>query len=482
MMPLKTKVRAGERPRLGRNMKAVQNYHFVGIGGCGMSGLAQVLRKLGHQVSGTDQQASSTLERLCDKGISVRVGHAAEAVPAELDCLVISAAVKNDNPELVTARQRGVRVLKYAQLLGELSAQLRTYAIAGTHGKSTTSGWLSFTLHQAGLDPSFVVGANVGQLGSGSGAGQGPDLVVEACEYDRSFLNLRPTAGAILNVEADHLDYYKDIDEIVRAFSDFAALIAPDGLLVANGADANVSRARAGLGVACETFALQGDADWLPGNLKFETGQGVFEILYRGQSLGRVKLTLPGTHNVTNALAVAALAHHAGAPASAIRLGLENFLGVGRRMSYKGAAGGVVVLDDYAHHPTEIRVTLEAIRARYQPRRLWCVFQPHQHSRTRFLLQEFATSFNSADIVLLPDIYFVRDSESLRREVSASQLADLINQRGGRAHYLGDFENILGRLTGEAKSGDLVVTMGAGDVWKVGDEFIRRFAGNRQVG
>jgi len=465
----------------------VKKYHFVGIGGCGMSGLAQVLAQLGERVSGTDMQDSSVLQQLQQRGITIQVGHNASAVPKDVDCVVISAAVPDDNPELVCARQQGVRVCKYAQMLGEVSRRVKTLAVTGTHGKSTTSGWLAHVLQHAGLEPSFVVGAEVDQLGGGSGAGRGEYMVVEACEYDRSFHYLRPKAAAILNIEADHLDYYRDLDEIIEAFATFARLVDKNGLLVLNADDENILRIFRGtsgvkdkspLETRCQWLSLQGRGDWQAENVSMERGQGCFDLTYQGQKLGRVKLALAGRHNVANALAVAALAREAKLSAEQICAGLESYRGAGRRMSFKGEYQGVVMLDDYAHHPTEIRATLEAIRARYcnpqGPGRLWCVFQPHQHSRTRFFLDEFALSFRAADIILLPDIYFVRESEQLRREVTALQLAEKISANGGQARYLADFTRIVDELASQVRPGDVVVSMGAGDVWKVIDELICR--------
>ena len=479
----------------GDGKRAIRSYHFVGLGGCGMSGLAQVLAQKGHQITGSDSQSSEVTENLERAGIRVNIGHRAESVPRDVDCVVVSAAVPENNPEWLQAQEQGVQVYKYAQMLGELSRQMSTLAVAGTHGKSTTSGWLAYVLQQAGMEPSFVIGAEVGQLGGGSGAGKGKHIVVEACEYDRSFLSLRPRVGAILNVELDHLDYYHDINDIVNAFGDFAGLISEDGLLVANGDDDNVVQALSLAGrrdadgalgaggttngpTRCEYFSLEDKGDWQVRKLRFEMGQGCFDLVYRGIRLESVKLTLAGVHNVANALAVAAMARSVGVSVEQICAGLEGFTGVDRRLSYKGNVQGVVVLDDYAHHPTEIQTTLEAIAAKYcrseRPGRLWCVFQPHQHSRTRFFLSEFASSFRWADIVLLPDIYFVRESEQLRREVNAGQLADRINENGGEARYMGEFDNIVNTLAREVQAGDVVVTMGAGDVWKVADELICR--------
>ena len=458
-------------------------YHFVGIGGCGMSGLAEVLAQHGYCVTGSDMEHSDVIDRLRLGGIDVRVGHDAEALPRRCDFVVVSAAVKPTNPEWARAQANGVPVCKYAELLGQLSRQMSTIAVAGTHGKSTSSAWLAYVLRAAELAPSFVVGGDVAQLGGGSGAGTGEHLVVEACEYDRSFLNLRPEVAAILNIEADHLDYYRDLDDIVEAFGQFARCVRSGGLIVANQSDKNVGRALRPLNttadtpdVQVETFGLGPSADWQPKALSYQRGMGRFELVYRGRSLGAVALSLAGEHNVLNALAVAALAHQAGAADEALCAALGGFTGVARRMSCKGTVNGVTVIDDYAHHPTEIQATLRAIAAYHQPRRLWCVFQPHQHSRTRFLLSDFALSFGTADVVLLPDIYFVRDSEQERRQISAAELAERINANGGRARYLGDFDAIAEHLCEQVVAGDVIVTMGAGDVWKLGDEVIRRLS------
>ncbi len=459
-----------------KGVATAQNYHFIGIGGCGMSGLAQVLIQQGQHVSGSDMQDSELIGRLLDQGADIWVGHDARFMPEKLDCVVISAAVKDDNPELQEARKRHARVIKYAQLLGELSRMFTTMAISGTHGKSTTSAWTAWLLQRAGMSPSFVIGADVPQLGGGSGAGQGEHLVVEACEYDRSFLQLKPTVAAILNIEADHLDYYRDLDEIISAFGDFAELVGPTGLLVVNKDDPGVQKALAGRHLRCETFALNAPADWRAENLRFEGGHGCFELVHGEDWIGQVRLSLPGRHNVANALAVAAMARSAGLEDEAILAGLADFQGAGRRMTLRGDVNGVKVMDDYGHHPTEIKATLSAIREKYGPRRLWCIFQPHQASRTRFLLHEFALSFSTADVVLLPEIYFVRDSEAMRRDVNAEQLAAQIRGQGGDARFLGKFEAIVDCLVENVKPGDMVVTMGAGDVWKVADEYIRRFS------
>jgi UDP-N-acetylmuramate--alanine ligase len=451
-----------------------ESYHFIGIGGCGMSALAQLLQRQGHTITGSDRKQTDLTDHLIATGIPVQIGHETGSFSHPIDTVVFSAAVTSDNPELQRARKNRFKCRKYAEVLGSLSEKIPTFAIAGTHGKSTSSAWLSYMLSEAGHDPAFVIGADVSQLGGSSGAGSGRTMVVEACEYDRSFLNLQPQGAAILNIEPDHLDYYRDLDEIVEAFSEFTTKIRHTGLLVANGDDIHVNKVVESSRSNIERYSIRRPLEWSIANLSYTGGHGCFELIRHDSSLGTVRLGLPGGHNVENSLAVAALAWHIGLNARQIRHGLETFEGVGRRMTLRGEFSGITLLDDYAHHPTEIRVTLNAIRQKYQPERLWCVFQPHQHSRTRFLLDDFALSFGSADVVCLPDIYFVRDLDEHRQAVHANILAERIEREGGECHYLETFDRILDKLTAETRPGDLVVTMGAGDIWKLGDEFISR--------
>ena len=445
-----------------------------------MSGLAMVFHQHGHNVTGSDMESSEVVDLLGRRNIPVSIGHSKDAVPDNVDIIVISAAIPESNEELKYARKKKIPVLKYAEALGKLSEQLDTIAITGTHGKSTTSGWAAYSFKQAGKDPSYVIGADVSQLGGGSGAGVGSELIVEACEYDRSFLNLRPKLAAILNIEADHLDYYKNEDEIVEAFREFASILGDDGYLIANAEDNNILKITDGLKCECEFFSVSGNAHWQALNLEFKDGYAYYDLTYKGEFLEKVKLGLPGRFNIANSLALAGLCYKRGIEPAIISQSLENFVGVGRRMSYKGMVNGVTILDDYAHHPTEIKVTLEAIRAAYKPNKLWCVFQPHQHSRTRFFLDDFAVSFGRADKVMLPDIYFVRDSEQSKKEVTAGQLAEKIVASGGSAEYIADFDSIINKLCNDAEPGDLIVTMGAGNIWKVADELIRKFGSDRK--
>ncbi len=448
--------------------------HMVGIGGCGMSGLAHMLMRRGAVVTGSDLRASMELTRLAERGAKVCTNQSADAIPHNATLVVISAAIQADHPERLEAHRRGVPVIRYAELLGQLMKRQEGVAIAGTHGKSTTTAWLAYTLKSAGLDPTFIVGATVEQLDGGSGVGDGPHFLAEACEYEGSFLQLRPRVGVILNIEEDHLDYYKDVDAIQQAFAAFAARVPTDGLLVINGDDLRCHEVAGTVTCPTETVGVGPDVTWRASRLEVEDGRYAFDVHQRDQRRGRVHLGLPGRHNVDNALAVIAVAHRAGVPWDAISEGLATFRGARRRLELRGTPGGIRVLDDYAHHPTEIRATLQAARQRYRPRRLWCIFQPHQHSRTRFLLTDFARSFSDADEVIVPDIYFVRDSQRERELVCAQDLVDAICFDGGRARHIGDFDAITELLANAVRRDDVIITMGAGNIWRVADAVVQR--------
>jgi len=463
-----------------------RKFHFIGAGGIGMSGLAQLLMKNNAIVTGSDQTAGSTIDRLCQVGANIKIGHCPDNLRRGTNAVVISAAIKEDNPELKLARKRKYKIYKYAEMLGQLMNRYEGIAVAGTHGKSTTSGWLSCLLKKAGVDVNFIVGAEVSQLGSSSGAGDSKYFVAEACEYDRSFLNLRPKIACILNIEQDHLDYYKNEDEIVEAFGQFALRIKSGGLLIANGQDPNVariimdSRFRGNDNLVwCETFGLSRDCNFYAENIQLIDGLYAFDVYHNSRFLGRTRISLPGRHNILNALAVVAMAAGAGLPYQQILQLLPTFTGIDRRLMLKRQITvrntTITILDDYAHHPTEIRATLEAIRQRYQPRRIWCVFQPHQYSRTRFLLDDFAESFKLADVIIVPEIYFVRDSQASKKEVNSQILVERIQANGTDAVFIDSFGAICDYLERNVAAGDLVVTMGAGDIWKVADGYIQRF-------
>ncbi len=463
---------------------------LIGIGGCGMSGLAQMLKRRGAIVSGSDMTASTVTESLETEGIRVNIGHGAELLPAPCDLVIASAAIKPDHPEMVEAVNRGLDVITYAEAVGLVQKGRTGVSIAGTHGKSSTTAMLSWILIEAGLDPSFIVGAICDQIGGGSRTGSAAIpagtqrgrpgiLVAEACEFNRSFHHHHPMIGLINNVEEDHLEIYGTIDEIVKAFREFALLIpsAEKGgklLIAAEGAH----RREVASDLPCQvaTFGWTPAADY---QVQYDKRTGQTSVIIDGLTVCSWTSLLPGDHMALNGAAAAILAHWLGAEWAQIGIALSTFSGVERRMQRLGTrtmrhGGSVTVFDDYAHHPTECEKTLQALRARIAPKRLICVFQPHQHSRTRFLLEHFAQSFSNADIVIVPHIYFVRDSEEERSRVSAGDLVDRLRARGVTAMHLYPFDAIVEQLECICADGDLVVVMGAGPVWKIGTAFLDR--------
>ncbi len=452
-----------------------KKFHFIGIGGIGTSGLAKVLMKNGGIVTGSDMAESPVTTHLQSLGAAITIGHKTENISADTDEVVISAAVTAANPELARASEMGLPIHKYAEMLGILMNQYDGIAVAGTHGKSTTSGWMTYILEKAGKQPNYIVGADIPQLKSSSGVGSGTAFIAEACEYDRSFLNLHPNIALLLNIEQDHLDYYRNEDEIIEAFAEFAAQTKDNGILIANGDDKNVARVirRFQDRPNVITFGLHAHCDLTARNPELVEGCYAFDIYQKNTLLGRCRTGLPGRHNILNALAVTATCLHIGLDIETIIKHLPDFTGIDRRLMFKDTINEITILDDYAHHPTEIRASLQAIREKYAPQRLWCIFQPHQYSRTRFLLDDFAESFKLADITVVPEIYFVRDTADSKSKVNAETLVERIGQHGCQALFIQDFSGILDHLKENVTSGDLVVTMGAGTIWKVADEYIQ---------
>ncbi len=447
--------------------------HFVGIGGCGMSGLARISRAYGAVVSGSDMTRSPVTDALIADGVHVTLEQSALALPGDCNTVVISAAIKEDHPELVEARRRRLTIYKYAQLLGGLMLGRTGVAVAGTHGKSTTTAMLAHLLITTQLDPTFIVGATCDQIGGGSRIGREDLLIAEACEYDRSFHNFHPTHAVVLNVEEDHLDIYGSLDNIIDAFNHFARLTRPDGSLLIGHESAYRTAVAAGVACPVETIGYAPDADWSIRHLDPAT----YTIAQRKEVVCTFHPRLPGEHMAYNAAVAAVTAHRLGADWSAIERGLDSFAGLDRRMHHLGQRDGVTVIDDYGHHPTEIDTTLRALRRHHRPEahdgRLICVFQPHQHSRTRFLLDQFATSFSAADLVIVPHIYFVRDSEEDKRAVSAADLVERLSARGVPALHIDDFDAIVDYLRQNTRPGDLLTVMGAGPVWQVAHHFLQ---------
>jgi UDP-N-acetylmuramate--alanine ligase len=452
---------------------AGRQVHLIGVGGSGMRALAKMLLGRGAKVSGSDQSDGAALARLGKEGAKVFIGQRPGNIPDKCDLVVYSAAIHDQNPELLEARSRKLEVLKYSQMLGRLMSQNIGIGVAGTHGKSTTTAMVAYALCAAGADPNYVVGATVEQLGGPSGVGAGKHFVAEACEFDRSFLNLHPRYAAILNIEEDHLDCYQDLAAIIEAFRAFVAGITPGGLAVVNGEDRNCAAAVRDAACEVQTFGQSPNCTWQAANMTTDRGRCRFDVLFNGRRFTHLSIALPGLHNAYNALAATAMLHHAGLSPEKIAKHLGEFTGTHRRSTLKAQLNGVTVVDDYAHHPTEIQATLRSLRDFYQPTRLWCVFQPHQHSRTRFLLKDFARSFGAADGVIVPDIYFVRDSALEKDYISSQDLVAQIRLNGGSAIYLKTFQDIITHLQGSLEPGDLVVTMGAGNIWEVADEIVR---------
>jgi UDP-N-acetylmuramate--alanine ligase len=433
--------------------------HLLGIGGTGMAPFARLLQCEGHRLSGADAREGAAVDRLRDAGIPVLTGREAELLPAGIEGLIHTAAVPEQAAPLRAARADDLPVLKYARAVGLYARSKRTVAVAGTHGKTTTTAMLAHVLRGAGADPSYLVGGVAPQLPV-PGRGGSDLLVVEACEYDRSFHHLDPEIAIITNIEADHLDYYSDIFEIRAAFGAFAARVR--GLLVVHESLAETIRRSVGVRAALRTYGVSPDADVrvVPGDRR----PGRRSLQVDGEEY---RLGLPGLHNLLNAAAVLTVADELALDRRAVGKALGSFRGVGRRLEVVGRRRGVAVVDDYAHHPTEVQASLRALRDEYAPRRLWCVFQPHQYSRLRLFLSDFARALADADRVVVPEIFAARDAETDRRAVCAADLVAAVQTRGGDAVFIPDFASIVDFVRTQARPGDVVVTMGAGDVGDV---------------
>lgn len=453
--------------------------HLVGIGGVGMSGLARILIGMGQPISGSDLELGGLARALSESGAVLHEGNRAEHVPGGARAVVVTAAVPESNPELAQARRMGLKVLKYAEMVGEVSRGLETVAVAGTHGKSTTTALVSWLLTMTGLDPTFLVGAMVPQLGTNAGIGLGRNFVIEACEYDRSFHNYEPYVAVITNVEPDHLDYYKDFEEIRESFRQFAARVRPEGRVIVHSSVAPVLAGDPRIRARIETYGFEKDCHWRARAVRIEGRTGRFRLECGGKAMGTFRTNIPGVHNVLNATAAVAAAWTAGAPAKELAAALPGFAGCERRFQVLLDTPELTVVDDYAHHPTEIRTVIEVARKAFAGRRLWVVFQPHQHSRTRHLLEEFAGSFLAADRVIIPDIYASRDSEEEKALVHARDLVARILVRDVTAYYVSGFEAVIAHLEANRAPGDVVLVCGAGNVTKLARELVVSFGARR---
>jgi len=452
--------------------------HFVGIGGIGMSGLAKVLLEAGYSISGCDRQRSHITDRLAGLGATINEGHDARHI-AGTDLLVISSAIPADNPDLVEARRRVIPVVKRAELLGHLMKERQGVAVAGTHGKTTTTGMIAWILEQAGLDPTIFAGGELVNLDTNARRGQGPYAVAEADEYDYAFLQLSPALAVITNIEADHPDIFENLDAVVETFAEFLRRVQPDGHIVAGVDNPQVQQLIAQRdGVI--TYGLNQPADWQARDIASNGSTQTFGVDHQETPLGEFQIQLPGIHNVSNALAAIAAASTIGVDLEVIRDALAGFQGTRRRFEVKGIAREITVIDDYAHHPTEVRATLSAARQRYSGQTIWAVFQPHTYSRTRALLDEFAGSFSDADRVIVTDIYAARERDTLgvhaQDLVSRMQRPGFGEEAGPGVQHIADLGDAVDYLAVNLAPGDVMLTLGAGDVWKVGERVLELLA------
>ncbi len=449
----------------------IRKIHFVGIGGIGMSGIAEVLLNLGYQVSGSDLRESEITRRLGELGGKISYGHRRENVK-EADVVVTSTAVKADNPEVLEAQRHLVPVIPRAEMLAELMRMKYGIAVAGTHGKTTTTSMVATVLSHGGIDPTAVIGGRLDSLGSNAKLGQGKFLVAEADESDGSFLHLSPTIAVVTNIDADHLDFYRDLDQIKETFVDFINKVPFYGLAVLCLDDPNIQALIPRVKKRFVTYGLASQADFNATDIEHREERTSFTVHRRGEPLGNLSIRMPGRHNVLNALAAVAVAMELGIPFPAIAEGFRDFGGVNRRFQVRHDAEGIMVVDDYGHHPAEIRATLAAARAGWD-RRVVAVFQPHRYSRTQALFEEFVTAFYQADHLVVMDIYPA--GEEPIPGVDAKVLAEGIAGHGHKdTHYLPDRDAALAHLLGEVREGDIVITLGAGNIWQVAQELGRR--------
>ena len=450
--------------------------YFIGIGGISMSGLAQILIKEGFKVSGSDSKESAMTRTLSDMGVKIIYGQKEENILSSdpIDVVVYTAAIHPDNPEFVAANKQNIPMLTRAELLGQIMKQYDLpIAISGTHGKTTTTSMLSKILLSADTDPTLSIGGIFADIGGNIRVGDSEYFVTEACEYTNSFLSFFPKISVITNIDADHLDFFKDLDDIRHSFKKFANLLPDDGSLIISGDIDNVDEITDGLKCSIITYGSSSSFDYYPSDVVYDSqGNPSFTAHLPGGDTLSISLCVPGLHNVYNAIAAIAVAKLLDIDDNAIVTALSDFKGTGRRFEYKGEIGGVTIIDDYAHHPTEIRATLTAAQ-NYPHKKIWCVFQPHTYTRTKALLDEFASALSLSDHVVLADIYAAREQDNLG--ISSRTLADKILSLGHECNYfptLEGFDEIEKFLLENCTKGDLLITMGAGDVVKIGDELL----------
>lgn len=456
------------------DLSKYKKIHCIGIGGIGLSAIAEILLSRGYEVSGSDMKESGETARLASKGARVFIGHRAENAD-QADLLVYSSAVGRDNPEMRRAEERGIPVLSRAQMLGLLMKEYEnSVAVSGTHGKTTTTSMVSLILDRAEMEPTILVGGNLAEIGGNVKVGHSRYFITEACEYMDSFLSLKPKIEIILNIDSDHLDYFKDIDHIVSSFDKFAHLVPANGTIIAYDANPFVNQVIRNLDNVV-TFGFNENCDYYASDIKFnENGMPSFDVHHAGQLLNRVQLAIPGEHNILNALAAYTCACVLGVDPQLIKDTLESYHGTQRRFDLVGTtAKGVKIVDDYAHHPTEIKATLSASE-NVPHNSLWCIFQPHTYTRTLALFDEFADAFEKADRLILAEIYAAREKNIYK--ISSAQLAERIRETHPNKEvlFMEDFGAIADYVDENAQRGDMVITMGAGDIYKVGEMLLEK--------
>ncbi len=446
--------------------------HFIGIGGISMSGLAEILLKEHFTISGSDTKQSALTHHLENMGATIFYPQKASNIIDGIDVVVYTAAIHDDNPEYAEAKRQNLPMLSRAELLGQLMTNYETpIAISGTHGKTTTTSMLSHILLEAETDPTISVGGILNAIGGNIRVGNSDIFVTEACEYTNSFLNFFPKISVILNVEEDHMDFFKDIDDIRSSFHKFSALLPEDGLLVVNKNIEELDTITEGLVCKVVTYSETQDADYSAANIEFDAlGNASFDLIKYGTYADRIKLSVAGNHNVSNALSTIAVADALEIPLEVIKKGILSFTGTVRRFEYKGERNGFTIIDDYAHHPTEIRATLTSAQ-NYPHKDIWCIFQPHTYTRTKAFFHEFAEALSLADHIILADIYAARETDTLG--MTSEALADELKKLGADAYYLPSFEAIENFVLEKVIHGDLLITMGAGDVVNIGESLLK---------
>lgn len=450
-------------------LTGLKKIHFVGIGGAGMSALAKILVEKGYEISGSDMKESVMTGVLRSLGAEIFIGQQAENVRGA-EAIVVSTAIREDNPEVVEAKRLGLKRLHRSDVNAFLINGCRGIAVAGAHGKTTTTSMLGVALDYEGIEPSIIIGGEVDYLGSNAKLGKSDYLVSEADESDGTFLKYHPYVGIVTNVENDHMDHYGSMENIIKAFTQFLNQIRPEGFGVVCFDNENIRNIVKNVSTRCISYAIEHQADYQAANIAADTEGTVFEVIHQGRSLGQIKLNVPGRHNVLNAMAAVAAGLQLGLTVAEMAEGLAMFHGAKRRFQTKGRESGIWVVDDYAHHPTEIATTLEAAR-QTRPKRLICAFQPHRYSRTQLLQKEYGSCFQAADVLILTDVYAAGedpipgiDGELLVQEVKA--------QTGRDAVYIQDKHKIAAYLQSVAQAGDLIMTMGAGDIVQCGEELV----------